>query len=255
MKIIVCGLSGHGKDEFCQMLGLPYMSSSEYMSGFVMHQIDEPYITAHECHEDRRNHRKEWLDIINSYLCHDFSFIARGIFGDHDVYCGIRNIKELNRIKQLGLVDLVIWLDASYRMREYSCLTEDCSIQPHDCDIIIDNNYSKDSLRSKASAFRDILEYDEQPCIETLIADWANDVFPHRTITNAISKLVLEEIPEYLLAQDDPMELADVAILLYDIAYLAGIDLKKAIIDKMEINKKRKWQINPTTGLMKHIKE
>lgn len=91
--------------------------------------------------------------------------------------------------------------------------------------------------------------------IKDLITNWANEVFPDRTITNALQKMVMEEIPEYMMNQNDKFELADIGILLYDIAYLAGIDLDEAIREKMAINKSRKWQIIPETGLMKHIKE
>lgn len=94
---------------------------------------------------------------------------------------------------------------------------------------------------------------DRVESVQELITAWANEVFPGRTITNALQKMVMEEIPEYLTAQDDPLELADIAILLYDIAYLANVDLDAAIREKMEINKKRTWEISEETGLMRHI--
>lgn len=89
--------------------------------------------------------------------------------------------------------------------------------------------------------------------VQKIITEWADEVFPNRTIENALKKLVMEEIPEYLMSQHDPMELADIAILVCDIAHLAKIDLLDAIRAKMEINKKREWHFNPETGLMKHI--
>lgn len=91
--------------------------------------------------------------------------------------------------------------------------------------------------------------------IRDLIVEWADEVFPNRTISNALQKMVMHEIPEYLMKQDDEMELADLGILIYDIANLAGYDLDKAIRKKMEINKKRTWQIDDKTGLMSHVKE
>jgi NTP pyrophosphatase (non-canonical NTP hydrolase) len=36
-------------------------------------------------------------------------------------------------------------------------------------------------------------------------------------------------------------ELADVALYLLQLASITGIDLEKAILDKIEINKKREW--------------
>lgn len=91
-------------------------------------------------------------------------------------------------------------------------------------------------------------------CLQKSISDWADEQFPERTITNALSKLVMEEIPEYLTSQHDPMELADIAILVFDIAHLAGIDLGEAVSVKMGINRKRQWVIDKETGLMKHVK-
>jgi len=87
-----------------------------------------------------------------------------------------------------------------------------------------------------------------------LIVGWANRVFPNRTIANALQKMVMHEIPEYLMKQDDEMELADLGILIYDIAHLAGYDLEEAIRKKMAINEKRLWAIDSATGLMSHIK-
>ena len=98
----------------------------------------------------------------------------------------------------------------------------------------------------------DLITYSDKS-IKDLVVDWADMVFPDRTIENAIRKLVLEEIPEFLVAQDDPMELADVAILVVDIAHLAGIDLDSAVRRKMAINKGRKWALNPKTGLLGHV--
>lgn len=89
--------------------------------------------------------------------------------------------------------------------------------------------------------------------ISDIIREWADEVFPQRTITNAISKLVLEEIPEYLMDQSSPDELADLGILIHDIAYLAGIDLDAAMRKKMEININREWAIDPRTGLINHV--
>jgi len=91
--------------------------------------------------------------------------------------------------------------------------------------------------------------------LQHLITSWADEVMPQRTITNALTKLVMEEIPEYLTSQHDPMELADCAILIYDIAHLAGIDLEKAMRDKMEINKNRTWAIDDETGLLNHVEK
>lgn len=90
---------------------------------------------------------------------------------------------------------------------------------------------------------------------QRMIAEWADAVYPNRTPEHALTKMMLHEIPELLQGGvDDPLEFADVAILLFDIAHLKGIDIGKAISDKMEINKKRIWGVDPATGVMSHVK-
>lgn len=90
---------------------------------------------------------------------------------------------------------------------------------------------------------------------QRMIAEWADAVYPNRTPEHALTKMMLHEIPELLQGGvNDPLEFADVAILLFDIAHLKGIDIGKAISDKMDINKKRVWGIDRHTGLMSHLK-
>jgi NTP pyrophosphatase (non-canonical NTP hydrolase) len=66
----------------------------------------------------------------------------------------------------------------------------------------------------------------------------------------------MEEIPELLTClkregRIDGAELADIAILLFDIAHMSGVDLEAAIFEKLEINRKRKWKVN--NGILSHI--
>jgi len=86
------------------------------------------------------------------------------------------------------------------------------------------------------------------------IKTWADQVFPNRTPYSALSKLVMEEIPELLNGGlDDPGEWADLLILVLDGADLRGIDVVQAAFDKMEINRHRTWKVNPETGIMHHV--
>ena len=84
------------------------------------------------------------------------------------------------------------------------------------------------------------------------IAQWADELNPDRKPIGVIAKL-LEEIAE-LLASDlaNPMELADVAILLLDLFHLADIDMAEAVLSKMAINRQRTWIIKPD-GRMQHV--
>lgn len=91
--------------------------------------------------------------------------------------------------------------------------------------------------------------------LQQMISEWADEVYPDRTVENALTKMMLHEIPELLHGKAmDPMEFADVAILLFDVAHLQGIDIAQAMRYKMEVNQNRKWEIDPATGLMSHVK-
>lgn len=64
---------------------------------------------------------------------------------------------------------------------------------------------------------------------------------------------MIDELPELLHGGlNDPMEYADVLILVLDIAYLNGIDAVQAAHKKMDINEKRKWAVKPN-GLLQHV--
>jgi len=88
------------------------------------------------------------------------------------------------------------------------------------------------------------------------IKSWADSVFPNRTVKGAFDKMVFEEIPELYQGQfKDPLEFADVAILLFDVADLMGIDMEAAIKKKMAINRDRDWEFDEETGFMRHVKK
>lgn len=85
------------------------------------------------------------------------------------------------------------------------------------------------------------------------IAVWADRVYPDRTTEVAFAKM-MGEIGEVLLNPEDPLEWADLLILLVDAAKLRGIDILAAGHAKMAINEERSWNIDPETGLMSHEK-
>jgi NTP pyrophosphatase (non-canonical NTP hydrolase) len=47
--------------------------------------------------------------------------------------------------------------------------------------------------------------------------------------------------------------MGDVFILLLDVASRNGIDVHKAIEDKMEINESRQWRVDENTRIMRHV--
>lgn len=86
------------------------------------------------------------------------------------------------------------------------------------------------------------------------VADWADEVLPRRKFYTTAAKLMMEEIPEWLMAPDDPLEYADIVILVLDLAYQKGIDIEEAVERKMAINRTRRWQVDEL-GVATHIGE
>ncbi len=87
------------------------------------------------------------------------------------------------------------------------------------------------------------------------IVEWADRVFPDREPKDILLKLN-EEIGELIKKPSDPLEYADIMILLLDFANFNNIDalvLSAAITEKMEINKSRKWAVDRRTGIMQHL--
>lgn len=87
---------------------------------------------------------------------------------------------------------------------------------------------------------RDI-NYDEGDIgiLQQAIGKWADEVYPVRTPFNSLIKLVMEEIPGFLQNTGDPGEYADLVILILDIGYLCGVEVRQAVLDKMEANRTR----------------
>ena len=82
------------------------------------------------------------------------------------------------------------------------------------------------------------------------IVDWADSVFPDREPASALLKL-FEEVGELVRNPDSPGEYADICIMLFDLADMHKVDLSKAIVEKMQINKDRNWTVTKN-GTMQH---
>lgn len=84
------------------------------------------------------------------------------------------------------------------------------------------------------------------------IAGWCDEVYPTRTAAHMIIKLQ-HELKELLENPMDAYEIADVAIILFDLCNYQGFDLATIIHRKMEINRARAWAINEQ-GILSHVK-
>lgn len=78
--------------------------------------------------------------------------------------------------------------------------------------------------------------------LQTEITAWADEVFPDRTIEGTIAKLVEDEIPEFMRKPTDAAEYSDLVILILDIASQQGIDIARAVRNKMAVNRRRTWK-------------
>lgn len=88
--------------------------------------------------------------------------------------------------------------------------------------------------------------------LQAEVAGWIDPLNPNRTSLSTVAK-ILEEIGELIASErmNDPLELADVAILVLDLFHLQKVDLVKAVQAKLEINRTRTWQI-ADSGAMRH---
>lgn len=105
--------------------------------------------------------------------------------------------------------------------------------------------------------------------IKHQIVEWARKQFPNQTYLAKLNHLgdEVEELKiaindcvhkNYLMDHDVQMELADCFILLVDTASLLGFseeDIRRAMWEKLQINKKRKWGEPKENGVVNHVED
>lgn len=85
------------------------------------------------------------------------------------------------------------------------------------------------------------------------IGTWADATFPTSTQATIIAHLRAEANDE-IGVDCDPMELADVGLLLLHLAHKRGVDLYELMREKHKINQSRKWEARPNDrGFMSHL--
>ena len=153
MKLIVTGYAQHGKDTVCEILrdkyGFSFESSSRILLDEVIFPVLAPkygYASKDECFADRINHRQEWFDLLVAYNTPNSSRLGALIFSKYDIYCGLRNRNELLAMKEAGLFDYLVWVDAKERTRTTEPSTSMTIIPELDADFVLDNNGSKTEL-------------------------------------------------------------------------------------------------------------
>lgn len=155
MKIIVTGHARHGKDTVCEFLrdlhGLAFVSSSWVCWEHAVYPLlKDKYASLQESYENRAQDREIAFQAIRDYNYADGgdgTRLARIIFETLglDVYCGLRSADELEAIKAAGMVDHVIWVDASKRCPPE--MDTSITITPDMCDYVVNNNEGLSYLR------------------------------------------------------------------------------------------------------------
>ncbi len=153
-KVLVLGYARHGKDTVCELLrdryDLTFTSSSQFCAEHVVlpwfrsNPGTFEYKDAAACFDDRHNHRALWYDLITDYNKPDMARLGREIFASNDVYCGLRNAREFHAVKNAGLYDFAVWVDASDRVPPEDASS--CTVEPWMADFVLDNNGSLEDL-------------------------------------------------------------------------------------------------------------
>ncbi len=163
-KLMIIGYGRHGKDTVCDLLakrGYTFESSSMCAAKiFLYEKLKDKYgyKSFEECYEDRHNHRAEWYKEIKSYNTPDLGKLAKQIYSEFHIYCGIRDRDEFYSLKNDKAFDYALWVDASERLPPESKDSMNLTIE--DADIVIDNNGLEVNLPFELNKVMRIIDLD-----------------------------------------------------------------------------------------------
>jgi hypothetical protein len=155
MKLMILGYARHGKDTACEILCRHFDLRFESSSHFVGRKAVWPllrykYENFEECYRDRGSSpetRTFWFEEITKYNTPDKARLARELYAEYDIYCGLRNQQEFEAVKAEGLFDWCLWIDASKRLPPEG--TGSCTVRPNDADFVVSNNDSLDNFQHR----------------------------------------------------------------------------------------------------------
>lgn len=107
--------------------------------------------------------------------------------------------------------------------------------------------------QSKCEHTRDMFGHPDAVSVDHLaleVFEWAEATFPDRTDVSMFLK-IYSEIAELIRSGGEPLELADLFILLMDYAVRKDINIASAVTTKLNINRQRRWKIG-ADGTMSH---
>jgi len=85
------------------------------------------------------------------------------------------------------------------------------------------------------------------------VSEWAKATFPNQTPSSKLAHM-REEFAELVADPTDGEEMADIFILLLNLADMHGFDLMEQARAKMAKNRARKWGKPDERGVCHHIK-
>lgn len=166
LNILVLGHARSGKDTVSEMLrdqrGFSFTSSSWFCAENIVFPVLSPiygYETVEDCFHDRGNHRAEWYELISQFNTPDASALGSVIFEENNIYCGLRHRTEFFALKNSGIVDLTIWVDAALRVEDEPF--DSCSVEPWMADIVIDNNRDLEALERNVYQVLEAIDHAE----------------------------------------------------------------------------------------------
>jgi len=164
-KVVIAGYSGHGKMEIAKLLsahGFSCITKTRFIyEKFLFDQLvldGYDYRTVNKAIKDKRNHQQYFDLSVSKYESGDCSKIAKKLLEEYNVYVGICDSKELNTLRERGLVDIVIWVDGFTRLGTTDPVSN-IDIVESDADFVFDNNGSKEDLEDEIKSFFDYLEF------------------------------------------------------------------------------------------------
>lgn len=90
------------------------------------------------------------------------------------------------------------------------------------------------------------------PVIEEAIS-WGNATFPRETL-RSLSIHIRKEARELWKNPSDPHEIADVLMLTFALANMAGVDAVSAFREKLAICRAREWGEPDENGMTEHVR-
>lgn len=163
-KLMVIGYARHGKDTACEMLrdmyGFQFMSSSTFCIEKAVRPrlLREGY--GYESNEECQNRREEvpdwrrlWFEAIRDYNTPDPSRLGRELYSQYDIYCGIRRLEEFEALRDQGVFQLSIWIDASKRLPPEAQSSN--TLAPNMTDFVVNNNGSLSELKTRLCILMD----------------------------------------------------------------------------------------------------